>query len=293
VLAKLLEAIFGIREGKSWIDLDDRMRGQLRFWGAMSVLALLVLIISSLYFYVQWPPLRTLVDSMWKDVQESVEEKGEIPKWIVRVGGWCVAGIFMAALIRFYFLVNFGKLHYRIDSLTLRIIPRVNQYIRFAMLTRLGCPPNPDCALHRFVQTRAGARQFMNEVFYHFANRDTVGSHNQADKRRQVFAFWTKYYVFNYVMVIVLLAWLWMCFVVLIKASAWIACLLIIAATPILALWWWRGRYYRQGAVDLAADQINAFVSHANEQVVAQAAGLIAHCSYGACRVRTTGLAAI
>ena len=288
---KLLEAIFGIHDGESWIDLDDRLRGQLRFWGAVSVFILLALVVSSLYFYVQWPPVKTLIDSVWHGVQTSVKDKGEIPKWVVTVGGVLFVGTFILSLIFFYFLVNFGKVHYKIDSITLRIIPKVNHYIRFAILQHLACPEAPECALYQFVQTRTGARQFKNEVFYHFANQDTVGTHNQTDKRRQVFLFWTKYYVFNYVMVIVLLAWLWICFVALIKAPTWSACLLVGVAIVIPAFWGWRGRYYKQGALDFAADQINSFFNHANNEVLAQAASLIPHCTYPACHVKHSPLA--
>lgn len=292
MFTKLLEAVFGIRDGVSWIDLDDRMRGQLRFWGVISVFVLILLVVSSLYFYVQWPPVRTVVDSVWKDVQKSVAEKGEIPKWVITVGSLWFTTTLVLSLIFFYFLVDFSKVHYKIDAATLRIIPKVNRDIRFAILAGLSCPRTSECALHQLMQTRAGVRQFMNTLFYHFANQDTIGSHNQKDKRRQVFAFWTKYYVFNYVMVISFLVWLWVCFVTLMKAPTWVACALAVATGPFVAFWWWRGRRYKQSATDFAIDQVNAFFTHAKDQVVAQAASLISHCDCPECQVKRSPLIA-
>ncbi len=285
MFGKLLEAIFGIREGTSWIDLDDRMRGQLRFWGVVSVFGLLFLIVFSLW-YVQWLPIHQFVDFIWKDVKRSVLEKGEIPKWLITVvPAFFVVTVFLS-LVFFYFLFSFAKMHYKIDAVTLRVIPKVGRHIQSLILTRFQCPAGSDCSLYQLLKTRRGRRQFMKTVFYQFANRDSVGSHNQAEKRRQVFSFWTKYYVFNYVMVVSLLVWLWLSFVALIKTQAVLVCVVSGIGILVLVGWWWkRGRYYKQGALELAEDQVNAFLSNAYAEVIQQARSLIASCSSPACRV--------
>ena len=206
---------------------------------------------SSLYFYLRWPPVRILVDPLWKNVRASVVEKGDIPGWVVNVGSLWAGGTFVLSLVFFYFLVDLGKIHYKIDRVSLSIIPEVNRLIQSSMLNRLACPVRDGCALRRYVQTRSGERQFREVVFYYFANQDTVGSYNQRDKRRQVFGFWTQYYVFNYVMVIVLLCWLWICFLALLKAPTWITSGSAATSILILVFWWWRGREYRRGALEL------------------------------------------
>lgn len=290
MFSKLFEAIFGLQDGKSWIDLDDRMRGQLRFWGATSVFVLIVLVVSSLYFYIQWPPVKQLVDSIWSDVQKSVADKGEIPAWIISVGTLWLTVTFALSLFFFYLLIDLAKVHYKIDGATLRIIPRVNENIRSTLFDRLSCPAE-NCALRQFVKTSAGARQFRDVVFYHFANQDQIGTHNQADKRRQVFGFWTQYYVFNYIMVITLLCWLWICFLALINAPTWVASSLILLTALIFTFWWWRGRkYYTTGALELATDQIDAFFTHCKSQVIAQAASLVSQCGSDVCKVKPNPL---
>jgi hypothetical protein len=289
MFSKFIEAIFGIQDGKSWIDLDDRMRGQLRFWGASSVFVLVFLVLSSLYFYLQWPPVKQIVDQLWGNVQKSVADKGEIPAWIITVGtAWLVA-TFVLSLFFFYLLIDLAKVHYKIDAVTFRIIPKVNEYIRSTMLARLACPV-ADCALRQLVLTPSGTRRFRDVVFYHFANQDQIGAHNQADKRRQVFGFWTQYYVFNYIMVIVLLCWLWLCFLALMNVSTTMTTILVVLTAVIVVLWRSRGRKYRQGALDLAADQIDAFFNHARPQVVTQAASLVSQCTNRSCQVKPNPL---
>ena len=140
---KLLEAIFGIGDGTSWLNLDNRMRGHLRFWGAVSVMVLVVLIGSSLYFYAEWTPLKGLIDSLWGDVQKSLQTTGDIPKWVPWAGATWFAVLTVLSLMFFYFLIDFGKMHYKIDSITCRVIPKVQGYIRFALLENLGCPTIP------------------------------------------------------------------------------------------------------------------------------------------------------
>ncbi len=292
MLEMLLGAIFGIPDRVSWVDLDEGMRRRLRFWGVISVFVLIVLVMSSLYFYLRWPPVRILVDPLWKNVRASVVEKGDIPGWVVNVGSLWAGGTFVLSLFFFYFLVDLGKIHYKIDRVSLSIIPEVNRLIQSSMLNRLACPVRDGCALRRYVQTRSGERQFREVVFYYFANQDTVGSYNQRDKRRQVFGFWTQYYVFNYVMVIVLLCWLWICFLALLKAPTWITCALAATSILILVFWWWRGREYRRGAFELATDQVDAFCTHANENVAAQAATLVAYCGHPGCKIRPSSIAA-
>ena len=190
------------------------------------------------------------------------------------------------------FWLILGRIHYKIDRVSLSIIPEVNRLIQSSMLNRLACPVRDGCALRRYVQTRSGERQLREVVFYYFANQDTVGSYNQRDKRRQVFGFWTQYYVFNYVMVIVLLCWLWICFLALLKAPTWITCALAATSILILVFWWWRGREYRRGAFELATDQVDAFCTHANENVAALAATLVAYCGHPGRKIRPSSIAA-
>jgi hypothetical protein len=273
------------------VDLDDRMRGQLRFWGVVSVFVLLGLIVSSLYFYIQWQPVTTFIDAVLRNVHKSIEEKGEIPKWVVTVGIVWFTVLFVVSLFFFYFLIDFGKAHYKIDRVTLRIIPHVGNYIKNALLERLECPATSECALFEFSRTPSGSRRFMNELFYHFANRDSVGTHNQLDKRREVFGFWTKYYVFNYVMLICLLCWLWICFLALIRSRLWAFGVLVLGVIPYVFFWRWRGHYYKQGAIDLASDQVNAFFNQAKPEIVAQAAALIKRCGFGNCPVKPSTIA--
>lgn len=283
MLDRLFEAIFGIRDGTSWLDLDDRMKGQLRFWGAMSVIALLVLIVSSLYFYVQWVPVKAWIDSVLSDVQQSVKTKGEIPSWVVWVGGVWLMFLMPLSLLFFYFLVDLGKMHYKIDSVTFRAIPTVQKYIKFALIQNPGCPNSNDCALRTLAASRSGSRRLMTDVFYFFTNQDQVGAFNQKDKRRQVFAYWTKYYVFNYIMVIASLAWLWFSFLMLVRTSIWISVALLAIAVPLVVFWHWQGIQYRKGVIELAADQIRAFHQHARKQVNEQLHKTVGSCSSSGC----------
>jgi hypothetical protein len=125
MFAKLLEAMFGIGSGTSWLDLDERMKGQLRFWGIIAVLVLVLLILSSLYFYVEWTPLKELVDAVLGDVRKSIKDKDAMPPWVLWAGGTWFAVLVVASLIFFYFLFSFGKMHYKIDRVTFRAIPEV------------------------------------------------------------------------------------------------------------------------------------------------------------------------
>jgi hypothetical protein len=123
----------------------------------------------------------------------------------------------------------------------------------------------------------------MNDMFYYFANRDEVGRFNQKDKRRQVFAHWTKYYVFNFIMIICCLCWLWLCFLVFLRFSVWIGIVVAVLAVP--AGWFWRSRgtQYRSELRELAADQVRAFFREVPSEMKEQAGKMVSGCSAGGC----------
>ena len=123
----------------------------------------------------------------------------------------------------------------------------------------------------------------MNDVFYYFANKDVVGAFNQKDKRGQVFVHWTKYYVFNFVMVIATLVWLWLCFLMFIRTSVWISAGLVLLIVPMVLFWRWRGDQYRRELLELAGDQIRTFFQEVPAEVKEQAGKLVKTCSVGEC----------
>lgn len=285
-MIEIIKQLFTPGDSSSWVHLDERMRFRLRLWGVVSVFCMCALVVGSLYTYSRWPPIRAFLDSIMRDVQSSVKTQQKIPEWVVTVSGIWVSILVVVSSFFFWLLVDLGKMHYRLDRATFRLIRAVTNHIRSTMLERLGCPQTTDCFLRQLTETRAGVRQFMTDVFYHFANADAVGTHNQKDKRQQVFNLWTDYYVFNYIMLIAVLMWLWVCLLVLIKVASWPALSLVIPTVVIGWIWRSRGVSARAKVIELAGDQIRAFFLHATQDVQAQAGSLVTACAADQCRLR-------
>jgi hypothetical protein len=274
MLRRLWETIFGAPTGSSWIDLDEKMRASLKLWGVISVIVLLFIILLSLYFYIQLPPVKNLVDRIVGDILKSIQTRGEIPKWIITVGGLYFSALTIVTSLFFWALIDLGKMHYKLDRLTFRLIPSVQQHILSKTREALGCPPNgTQCKIKMFTDDATGKRRFMNDVFYHFANAEMVGQHNQKDKRKQVFGVWTQYYLFNYMVIVLLLICLWIAFLVIIKhlLTGWPNLILPALFGVIVYCYIRRGLTFRRSVLELAEDQVRAFNRFARQELVNQA----------------------
>ncbi len=285
MLSKLWEMIFGAPTGSSWIDLDERMRAKLKFSGVISFIVLVVIVLLSLYYYIQLPPLKALVDKLIGDIATSIKTREEIPKWIITVGTFFFSIMLIVTSVFFWALIDLGKVHYKLDRLTFHIIGFVQQHILLMTREALGCPDSTECRTKALAADLTGRRRFMNDFFYHFANMDAVGAHNQKDKRRQVFLEWTKYYMFNYASIICLLILLWITFLVVIKASSvrWLGLIPGVSFVVVVCFWVQRGLAFKRSLLELAADQIRAFDRFARGDFITQARSVIGSCGEGRC----------
>ena len=282
----MLETIFSVQNGSAWLDLDEKMKFKLRFWGASSIVTLLIIILFSIYSYAMWFPVKSIIDSIWIDIKESVQEKDEIPGYIITVGTLLFIIAFIFSSIFFYFLVDFAKIHYKIDKITFRIIPKIGEHIRSEILTKLDCCDKNQCELIALNNTKSGKRKILDAIFYHFANMDLVGTHNQKDKRKQVFSFYTQYYVFNYIMLILFILLLWFCFLSIMYWPVLWSVILILVAFITLFFWYFQGKKYRNRAFELADDQISSFFFQSKQTVYEQAASLVDNCNNPNCKVK-------
>lgn len=260
---KLAEAIFGWGDGTSWLDLDTKMKGSLRVWGTVCVLALLAIALITLYAYIKWPPLREAVDPVVATMAAATQGKESFPLWLGTLATVGFSALVILTMGLMFILIDFGKLHYRLDSVTCRLQPTVRRSILSHVLTHLECPGGPGCALRKRLSEPGAEGQFLNDVFYYFANQDSVGSYNQKDKRRQAFGFWNKYYVFNFFLVVVTLSLAWFVLLAAIVDKSKIGAAIVSALLLLeISFWIWRGRRYRRDARQLAVDQIREFIAH-------------------------------
>lgn len=290
MLKLLLETLFGPPTGASWIDLDDRMRAKLKFLGALSVVVLVAVIILSSYLYLQLPPVKAVMDKILGQIGEAIEKGEEIPKWIITIGTVYFVLVFGVSLLFFWILIDLAKMHYKIDRLTFNVIGHVQGRIFDISRSMIGCPDGAECKIGRLGRDRLGQRQFMTTVFYHFANADMVGTHNQKDKRRQVFSVWTQYYAFNYLVIVLLLIALWLVFVILINGALirwqWWNTGWVVPLGLIVFGWVRKERAFRAAALDLAQDQVDAFYRFDKSGFVSQARSVVKSCAEERCPLR-------
>lgn len=283
MLKLIWDAVIGTKDGTGWIDLDDRMRAKLKLCGVFSVFVLLSVIFISCYFYLQLPPVKELVDKLLGEVKQSIHDKREIPKYILTIGTGYFTALGIVSLLFFWALIDFGQMHYKLDRLSYRILPAVQREIINLTCEALACPNTQECRLKMMTLNRKGLRKFMNDLFYYFANRDEVGDHNQKDKRRQVFAVWGKYYVFNYTMVILALIALWASFLAFIRENhVFDYC----ALTVFVVVVFWsirRRRTFKDSILELAGDQVRAFRRFAARDFTDRAKDLVALCNDPGC----------
>jgi hypothetical protein len=287
MLKLLLETLFGPPTGASWIDLDERMRAKLKVLGALSVVVLVAVVILSSYFYLQLPQVKAVIDKILGQIGKAIEKGEEIPKWIITVGTVYFALLFGVSLVFFWILIDLAKMHYKIDRLTFNLIGYVQGRIFDVSRAVMGCPDSPECKIGQLGRDKLGRRQFMTTVFYHFANADMVGAHNQKDKRRQVFSVWTQYYAFNYLLIVVLLIALWLVFLVLINGGLirwkWWNIGWVVPIGLVVFGWVRKGRAFRAATLELAQDQVEAFHRFDASGFVSQVRSVVKSCAEKRC----------
>lgn len=285
MLKVIWDLVFGTTkvEGYSWIDLDNEMRRKLKTAAVVSVLILFFIILASLYFYLKLPPLSNLVAKISGNISESVQKKGEIPSWIIWTGTFFFSVLLIITILFAWALVDFGKMHRKIDRLTFHLTPAVGKHIVGQIRKCLRCPDSDQCALKLRAKERGGMRVIMTNVFYHFANADMVGEFNQKEKRRQVFSVWTHYYLSNFVFIILTLITLWFVFLTFIRTRWWVSLIVFMLALLIIISWIRKGRKYKQSVEELAEDQIGAWCRFEQSKLTAQAKSIITVCKEDRC----------
>lgn len=263
------------------------MKQRLRTAAAFALLVLLAVIVGSVYFFFQAPPLEALVDSISADVAESIDSKGEIPKWLLWAGGIFFSALLAITALFAWAIVDLTRVHYKIDSITFRLKRKVSMHISSSIADQLHCPANTDCATRKTASSGKTRSRFLNEAFYHFANQDSVGGYNQKDKRRHVFRIWNGYYMSNFIHFILLLMVLWATFIVAIR-SGWPLILLPLALLALVVGSWWRSgaRRYRHTVLELADEQIRAFIRHNPSEFRKQVAATTPICTVDRCPIR-------
>lgn len=285
MLQVVWETVFGSTQPAdySWLSLDDQMRKKLRVAAIVLIFALLLIIALSLYFYFQLPPIRNLVTAIISDVSQSIEEKGAIPQWLTWVGSCFFILLLGLTSILAWTLVDLGRMHRKIDRITFRAVTKVTDAIVTETRSVLNCVNSEQCAIQDGTYDRTGRRPFMTHVFYWFANKDMVGSHEQKDMRRQVFALWSHYYIANFIFITSLLITLWFLFLVLINALWLLSVVIGAAATIMTAFWIWKGCSYRKSAVELASHQVRVFHREEPAEFKQQAKAFVNICGSNRC----------
>lgn len=283
-LKDIFEAISGVPSDKySWIDLDDAMRGRLKRAAGVAVLLLLAIILLSLYFYLQLPPLRDLVARLSGNVEESIRQSGEIPSWILWTGGTFFAILLAVTGVFAWALIDFGRMHRNIDRITFRLVSNAQKQILRKTIEILRCPEDSKCQLRLKQKSAASMRSFMNDFFYFFANAEKVGEFNQEEKRRIVFSVWTHYYISNFVFIYLLLFLLWFVFITFISNNWWPSLSFVILSVLVIFWWRWRGRRYRREVERLTEEQLVAFHRYAREKFKEQAKNTFTVCEVPKC----------
>ena len=284
-LLKILSFLVPSNQGTSWIDLDKQMRKRVRLWGLTSILLLAVLILLSLYL-VGFTPIQSFTIKIKTFLTQSSQPSGKMPEWIPYLATTIAIIPVLVAIFFLTLLIDFGNIHYTLDRKTFGVIQSVDLLMRSFTLQMLGCPDTSPCALVDLLNTVEGKRNFRDIVFYHFANQDMIGTHNQADKRRQVFDTWTQYYLVNQTMSFLLAAWLWFASFFVIVGPLWISIPTVCLLYPIIFRWRTFGHNFQVEAETNMRQQISAFFLHANAEVFTQAASLIPTCTNPRCNVR-------
>lgn len=288
LLQYFLSTLNPSKDDGSYIELDTSMKKRLKTGGIISMVFFLLIVAFTLYFYFKWEPIRQLTDDLKSTIIDTINKTGDFPKWLIRVVSYMLVIAIILSLIFSYLLINLAKLHYRLDSITFRVIKKINLRLQEATLEHLACTNKAHCTINNKLKTQGFSQRFRDDFFYFFTDQDNIGSFNQKDKRRQVFAEWTKYYIFNFSFTALNLSFLWIGSLLIIKLSIpfLFALALYIGVLAILFFLYIRiGKQYRTKLIDLGIQQINVIFSEIPGQAITRLKSVFGSCFENSCKL--------
>lgn len=275
-MGKFIEWIFTILKvspnSASWLDLDDSMRFSIKTMNTILIIALIIVVLLPVILISEPVFVSKILDYLFKHK--------DLPSWPF----YFIFIFLIYPIYKFISLfIDIAKMHYKLDHFTFNIIDTVHNKIIQTIISLINCPRETKCRLTNIINDKKLFRQFMSDVFYHFANKDNIGNHNQAEKRRHVFRVWTGYYTTNNFFVILIMSTLLLLFM-LFFLKVYLG-VLILFAIEIIFIFIYRqmGIKYKQLLPDLAEEQLRAFSRHDNTQFISQIKSVITSCGVSKC----------